>query len=64
MKFIEKSIDENTKSKFPNYDKTGTYHTTYKCPNCDNTIHLDWHEKKNYCANCGQKLKFGNRQFK
>lgn len=49
-------VDKNTKGTFPNYDKDDTYHTTYKCPKCNCTIHLDWHEQRNFCPECAVKL--------
>ena len=49
-------VDKNTKGSFPNYDKDDTYHTTYKCPKCNCTIHLDWHEQRNFCPECAVKL--------
>ena len=49
-------VDKNTKGSFPNYDNYETNHTTYKCPKCNCIIHLDWHEKRNFCAECGTKL--------
>lgn len=53
-------VDKNTKGSFPNYDKDDTYHTTYKCPKCNCTIHLDWHEERNFCPECGVKLDLGD----
>lgn len=53
-------VDKNTKGSFPNYDKDDTYHTTYKCPKCNCTIHLDWHEERNFCPECGVKLGWGD----
>lgn len=53
-------VDKNTKGSFPNYDKDDTYHTTYKCPKCNCTIHLDWHEERNFCSECGVKLDWGD----
>ena len=53
---IKMKVKKETEGRFPNYDIYGTYHTTYKCPKCECTIHLDWHEVKNYCPTCGQKL--------
>lgn len=38
------------------FNENGNSHTTYKCPKCNCTIHLDWHEKRNFCAECGVKL--------
>lgn len=49
-------VDKKTKGSFPNYDNYETSHTTYKCPKCNCNIHLDWHEKRNFCAECGVKL--------
>ena len=46
-------VDYNTKGTFEDCNST---HTTYKCPNCGCTIHLDWHEHRNYCPECGVKL--------
>ena len=53
---IPVKVDKSTKGSFPNYDNYETSHTTYKCPKCNCTIHLDWHEKRNFCAECGTKL--------
>lgn len=53
---LPKSVNSATRGKFPNYDEMHTYHTTYQCPNCKCTIHLDWHEFRNYCPQCGQKI--------
>lgn len=51
-----KKVDKKTKGIFPNNDTYLSYHTTYECPNCNCKLHLDWHEKRNYCPECGQKL--------
>lgn len=55
-KEIPMKVDKNTKGSFPNYDKNDTYHTTYECPKCNCTIHLDWHEQRNFCPECAVKL--------
>ena len=55
-KATPKKVDKNTKGIFPNNDTYLSYHTTYACPNCNCKLHLDWHEKRNYCPECGQKL--------
>lgn len=49
-------VDPKTKGSFPNYDENHSSHTIYNCPNCNCTLHLDWHEKRNYCPECGIKL--------
>lgn len=55
-KATPKKVDKNTKGVFPNNDTYLSYHTTYACPNCNCKLHLDWHEKRNYCPHCGQAL--------
>ena len=53
---MKNKVKKETRDRFPNYDEYHSYHTTYQCPNCKCTIHLDWHEQRNYCPECGIKL--------